>query len=403
MRDEADINSKVLSCRRLGNDNIAELQLQGDGLQVAAATHLIVRAPDVQNDLAKNVWLLQAMTEGVESGWGQSPGFNVIQMEQARLIYGGAPSFKTKMAVVFRTSQKLFGGGRVDVLAPEVYKLSCRVSEGFRELSLVGVQVCDDAGTGRLSLTLNQTLAPGDYSFMFGATNPAYTPAVNAFSVLLKDAGGNVVDARMHFAGHRIIQGLYVRPPELKFTSSTPLSIAQVQIDFQVSSALDPYDAIGGIRALQIGVPDRFELITTKDLQNLDGLITPELGWFHFYQQERLIRIDIVAAGGDEKPILIPPGEYRFVFQVKLPEFWMPNVNVWLLSLCRDRRCTDLIATLPAAGFYFGDEPNLEPIIDWGGSSDGQDKQADSGTGRSAQLLFFLSALLPMVVLRALL
>ena len=36
---------------------------------------------------------------------------------------------------------------------------------GVSWLVLVGLLVCDDAGTGRLSLTLNETLAPGDYAF----------------------------------------------------------------------------------------------------------------------------------------------------------------------------------------------------------------------------------------------
>merc|ERR1719335_2096040 len=131
-------------------------------------------------------------------------------MESAQLIYGGSPH-RTHMAVIFTTTQQLVGGGRIQILAPEVYKLSCREDDGFNGLSLRrGIRSCDDAGTG-LRLTLNETMAPGDWSFMIGGTNPAYTPNPNTFSLMLMDLQNNVIDARMQFEGQRIVQGLYVR------------------------------------------------------------------------------------------------------------------------------------------------------------------------------------------------
>jgi len=360
LAEDAGADAKVLSCRRGDFSNIAVLQLQGSGLQVAARANIIVRAPDKQDMAKGNTWLVEAQAGEDEQqvGWGEAPGFKVVEMDDARLIYGGAPSFRTHMAAIFRTSQSLFGGGRVDILAPEVYKLSCRESQGFAPISIKGIQSCDDAGIGRLSLTLNETMATGDYAFMLGATNPYITPAQNLFSILLLDVGGNVVDARMLFEGQRIVQGLFVRPPSLEWSSSTPLARARVQISLVVSTGLDPTKAIGATRALQIGVPERFSLITNRPVENLDGLVTPEAGWFHMYYIERLVRIDLVK-GDQEVPRIVPEGIYRFAFYVRLPEFWMPNVNVWLLSLCRDLRCTDLIATLPAAGFNFGDPPTI--------------------------------------------
>merc|ERR1712048_550506 len=98
--------------------------------------------------------------------------------------------------------------------------------------------------------------------------------------------------------------------------------------------------------------------ITRLPVMNLNGMTTPETGWYHLYYVERLVRIDIVDNAA-AVPRVIAAGKYRFSFQVMLPEFWMPNVNVWLLSLCRDMQCTDLVATYPAPGFYFEDTPNL--------------------------------------------
>merc|ERR1739848_781479 len=112
---------------------------------------------------------------------------------------------RAHMAIIFRTSQNLFSGGRVEIICPEVYKLSCLEADGFRALSVPGIQICDDSGSG-LRLTLNDTLVPGDYAFVVGLTNPAYTPARNLFSVLLRDRSANVIDARMHIEGSRIVQ-----------------------------------------------------------------------------------------------------------------------------------------------------------------------------------------------------
>jgi len=266
---------------------------------------------------------------------------------------------RTNMAVIFRTSQSLLNGGRLEVLSPNVYKLSCRESDGFRALSIGKhrMQICDDSGVG-LRLTLNDTMTPGDYAFMCGVTNPAYTPADNLFSILLLDTSDRVVDARMHFPGQFIVQGLYVRPPLLQFTSSQPLARAEVHLSLRVSEALDPYAVMGAVRAIQIAVPPPLKLITQVPVGNLDGLSTPEVRWFHFYVAERLVRIDIVASAA-AVPRAIPEGIYRISFAVQLPEFWMPSVNVWTLSLCRDLFCVDSIAVLPAAGFDFGDPPSI--------------------------------------------
>merc|ERR1711912_202638 len=111
------------------------------------------------------------------------------------------------------------------------------------------IQTCDDSGSG-LRLTLNSTVAPGDYAFMVGVTNPAYTPAQNKFSLLLTDFSGNVIDAKMHFDGQLVVQGLYVRPPTLQFQSSEQQAQTKVQVTFPVSEVLDPHEAIGAVRAL---------------------------------------------------------------------------------------------------------------------------------------------------------
>jgi len=278
-------------------------------------------------------------------------------MVHAQVIMAGAPSIKAHMALVFETTQALLDGGRIELRAPEVYKFSCREVEGYSPLMLPNVQACDDAGIF-VQIVLNGTLTPGRYAYTLGVTCPAYTPTENLFSLLLLDSTLTVVDARMKFEGPRIVQGLYLRPLVLDYTSAKPLQQATIQVSMEFHTELDPASPIGEIRAVQIAVPERFTLITRMGVENLDGLPTPESGWHHLFFAERLVRIDLVRNLGEQVRV-IPAGLYRLRFQVRLPEFWMPNVNVWLLSLCRDLRCTDLVSTAPVAGFNLNEEATL--------------------------------------------
>jgi hypothetical protein len=297
------------------------------------------------------------MSRETEVGWGETMGFRVTQMDEGQLIYCGAPSIRQHMAVVFTTTQNLEGGGLVEVLVPEVYKLSCHPADGFKALSLKNYEACDDSGQG-LRLALNDTLTPGQYSFTVGVTNPAYTPPYNKFDILLYDRDGRVVDARMQIEGQYIISGLYVRHGLIAFDSSEAFAQAVIQITLRVNAPLDPYLPVGAIRAIQVAVPERFTLVTKVPVKNLDGLVTPEVNWYHLYYADRLVRIDI-SRTDSEAPKTIPANDYRFQFQVRIPEFWMPAVNVWLLSLCRNIKCTEILATMPIGGFDHDAKPAL--------------------------------------------
>lgn len=356
IKDKILASSKVLSCSRLGVANVVELQLAGVGLQVAAQTKIVVQVPDLQEQAGLNTWLVEAIAGGKSVGWSEAAGFQITQMDQARVIFGGTPAMQAHVAVIFRTTQGLFGGGVLQLSSPEVFKFSCRETEGFSSLSLPTVQNCDD--TDGILLVLNDTMAPGEYCFTAGVTNPGFTPADNRFSIILMDGNRKVVDAKMKFEGPRIVQGLYLRPLILAFSSTMPLDQAEIQVTLWVQANLDPLSALGPVRSLQIAIPERYTLITRLGVQNLDGLPTPESGWNQLYYAERLVRVSFVRSLS-EVPRAIPAGKYRLSFQVRLPEFWMPNVNIWLLSLCGDLRCTNLISTLAVKGFYLNDPATL--------------------------------------------
>eukprot|EP00746_Dinoflagellata_sp_MGD_P145127 gnl/MRDRNA2_/MRDRNA2_77775_c0_seq1.p1 gnl/MRDRNA2_/MRDRNA2_77775_c0~~gnl/MRDRNA2_/MRDRNA2_77775_c0_seq1.p1 ORF type:complete len:2163 (+),score=280.86 gnl/MRDRNA2_/MRDRNA2_77775_c0_seq1:891-6491(+) len=380
--------ANILGCRRTDEHRIVELQIRGEGLLVPANALITVRSPDVQYEIIENTWLIRGLTSddpSLEVGWGQVSGFRVVQMQQAEIIYGGSATIRVTLAVVFRTTETLLGGGQLVVLLPEVYKLNCQVEEGFNPLNVPGISECNDAGAG-LRLTLNSTLAPGDYAFMAGLRNPAYTPANNKFSILLMNKDGNVVDAAMQFQGEQIVQGLSCRPPTLAFSSSQPKAEAEIHMALVVRELLDPSNPIGPVRSIQISVPEYFELVRkmctgvegTYDcsVRNLDGLVTPEDGWFHLYFKDRLVRVDTVDTMVST-PVAIPEGTYRVAFYVYLPEFVMPRVNLWKMTLCRDLACTDQISTFPVAGFQFGDEEQIKT------SAEGGNDQQTSGSFQS--------------------
>ncbi|CAJ1412921.1 unnamed protein product, partial [Effrenium voratum] len=364
LRDTLTVTSQVLSCRR-SQPNVASLLI--GTMQGGISTTLVATAPQSSSGR----WFVRAMAEGAEVGWGTAPGFDVAQMEAADLIYAGVPSSAVHVAVSFRTSQTLMGGGNIEVVAPAVYGLSCLAADGFNALFLPGLGACDSSQG--LLLTLNQTLAPGSYAFMAGMRTPAFTPSENLFDLLLRDVQGKVLDAKVGIPGQRIVHGLSLNPPQLQFSSSEQGVETEIRVVLRVAETLDPLQALGPVRALQIAVPERFTLIVKEPVVNLDGLPTPEVGWYHLYFLEKLVRVDLVANPGVQPPQL-PAGDYRLAFKVRLPEFWMPSVNVWLLSLCRDLLCSDLIATVPVAGFKFGDAPmvQVETPVEPGGRAGGR-------------------------------
>eukprot|EP00439_Symbiodinium_sp_Y106_P002339 s743_g1.t1 len=121
---------------------------------------------------------------------------------------------------------------------------------------------------------------------------------------------------------------------------------------------------------------------------NLDGLPTPEIGWFHLFFLEKLIRVDLVSNAGAAPP-QVPAGSYRIEFVVRLPEFFMPSGNAWLVSICRDLACSDLAATVAVAGFDFDDTPTIQSQA---AEDQPEEQQGGGGLRPGAQFLLFLMA-----------
>lgn len=345
LRDSITVISEVLSCAVADVPYIAKMQLHSN-VQGQAHTVLVATAPSV----ASGTWLVRALAEdGKELGWSVAATFPVAQMESANVVYAGIPSSVVHVSVSFQTSQTLLGGGEIQVVAPAVYGFSC--DEGL-QLFFVGLHSCESLDQG-FRLLLNQSLAPGRYGLIIGMRTPSFTPISNFFDLMLKDLEGKVLDARLEIPGQRMIQGLNLDLPLLQFSTSQPGAEAEIRIVLRVLHTLDPLQALGPLRAFQIAVPERFTLIVREPVLNLDGLPTPEAGWYHLYFLEKLVVVDLVSAG--QEPPQIPAKDYRLSFRVRLPEFWMPSVNVWMLSLCRDLGCSDLISSVPLPGFRFGD------------------------------------------------
>ncbi|CAK9053789.1 unnamed protein product [Durusdinium trenchii] len=364
LRDTITVSSQVLSCTPGSLPYVAALQLHS-AIEGSAETVLLALAPAS----AQGSWLLRSLAEDqTELGWAKAATFPVAQMEKAMLTYGGIPSSVVHVAVSFQTSQTILSGGVIEVVAPAVYGFSCDAADGLK-LFFAGLQSCETLDEG-FRLMLNQSVSPGSYAFLIGMRTPSFTPYTNLFDLLLKDLEGKVVDARLALPGPRLIPGLTLDLPVLTFARSQPGSDAEIRVTLKVVQTLDPLQVLGPFRSVQIAVPERFTLIVREPVTNYDGLPTPEVSWYHLYFLEKLVRVDLVADGAEEIP-QIPAKDYRLGFKapnhqkqmflqtVRLPEFWMPSVNVWTVSLCRDLSCSDLITSLPMAGFEFGD-PGFE-------------------------------------------
>lgn len=199
-------------------------------------------------------------------------------------------------------------------------------------------------------LELRESLLFGrDYAFIAGLTTVGTTPLLNVFHIFLSTVEGRVVDASMNIQLPRIIPGLYVSSPSLRFSSAEKFGLCDIEITVRVRESLQLENAT---TALQFALPSRFQLLISP-LQNLDGFPTTSLRWYHHYPTQNLARVDI------DESREVKRGDYRFRLSARLPRLSMPPVNIFFVSWCADRLCTDVLGTYPVAGFEIGDAPTL--------------------------------------------
>jgi len=209
-------------------------------------------------------------------------------------------------------------------------------------------------------LALNDTLAPGSYTFSVIIETPRNTPARrlsgNKFSLLLLDKNQQVQDASMNMAGQEIRSDFVAQALDLSWTSSEAGQASSITLGFKVRSEIPR----GVVADFLIMLPTNYaHAIEKKDsVRSLNSMLplreVGTRGWVDFRMMDRLvIHLD------PNKPV--PVGEYKFILPVTVPE-QMPVGNFWRISLCGysdtgpclTPESPQSLVTFPLAGFKIG-------------------------------------------------
>lgn len=247
---------------------------------------------------------------------------------------------------------------------PSSLGLSCDRAQ-VHLLNLPSLVQCEVNSTSFM-ITLNGTLAPGEYAFVLTAATPADTPPDNSFAVLLRDSKLAVQDAAMNLPGPKFQPAVKVVRPSLAWTSAEPGQASRITVRFAVSAAIQAYT----VGSLLITFPQNFEhnIEKVSEVVSKNDQLAVRSGsaGVGVHMVDRLlVRLDA--------SIKIPAGEYGFEFPVTVPEF-IPPYNVWLLSFCTKSMndnvdaCTHafdagVLVTFPLAGFSISASPGLDGFV----------------------------------------
>jgi len=318
---------------------------------------------------ASRNWFVEAsmVKTGTLIGWGEdSAGITITPMKDVGVVYAGVPNIMSQLALRFRTSETLNRGGKLNIVTPPGFVISC-VGTALKAISLPGLLECKVKAPS-VFLTLNDTLTPGEYAFAITVRTPVATPTPNTFSLLLVDERGRVQDSAMNLPGQDIRTDLGVVGTPLKWTSSEAGQASTITIGFTVKETV----SVGLLGAILITFPENFghaiekasSVVSKRDqlpLKKGDS----DSDWLDFRMVDRLIII-LDPAKRVEK------GNYQLEFPVTVPE-QMPAYNVWQVTLCQhsangvclQAQGPQSLLTFPFAGFYLGEVmPGMEAAAD---------------------------------------
>jgi len=327
--------------------------------EIVQGVKILVTTPPLMPAIRS--WFVEGtMSSSAVLGWGvDNNGFTIQPMQDVNFVYAASPNIASLFAVSFRTSETINRGGKINIMIPDEFTISCSGS-ALEIMSLPGVLECD-LKLSSVNLTLNDTLTPGDYGFGLTVRTPNATPASNLLSLLLRDERGKVQDAVMNMPGKPISQDLLVDQRPFRWTSSQAGQASSITVGFTVNQQI----ALGVLGAVLITFPENFghAIETEDDLKfNVGQLpLMPSGGntstsWLDFSLVDRLVIVLDPTQG-------VSPGDYEIEFLVTVPE-QMPAFNVWQLTLCAystngvciQPEGSQSLVTFPFAGFYHGEQ-----------------------------------------------
>jgi len=315
---------------------------------LAGRVELKVKSPEESpEDL---VWFIEAKDKNDQTlGWGENPGFEVAQMPAWITFPSISRLDKGLFAFVFKMTNP--GGFEIRVDTPRLYKLQCSGPDSVNPMSLPGDVPPTCVSNDPLTLRLNKTMGLGWYSFMVSGSLPDATPLKNTFNLVVSTPESQVIDAVFNIPGKEI-RKIDAHTPTLEWTDSVPGMRTYVTLGFTLRETTTI------VKAILIEFPNQFRQdlpdtnMITNENQNFP--VAPANEWADADDPQR-IRLFL---DDTEEYTPIPPGTYRWRFPVVVPKFEsFPNdVNIWHLSLCTTKLCTnyeddDAAVVFPIAGF----------------------------------------------------
>lgn len=216
-----------------------------------------------------------------------------------------------------------------------------------------------EAPDGRfLALSLFEAVHAGSYAFVVAADVPKATPRNNEFNMVVTNSKGEVLSGHYGFPG-KTIHNVFVREPMLSWAGETPGEVSKITLGFEVLQPLK------GVKALLVNFPDGIEqhIKVPHHLMNVnqnlplrctDSCPTTDASQWADYSNPSSLKLLL----RDEE---IPPGVYKFLWEVTLPKDKMPANNVWYLNLCRNSLCLGpqdteafVLVSFSMAGFNLG-------------------------------------------------
>eukprot|EP00746_Dinoflagellata_sp_MGD_P145662 gnl/MRDRNA2_/MRDRNA2_78248_c1_seq1.p1 gnl/MRDRNA2_/MRDRNA2_78248_c1~~gnl/MRDRNA2_/MRDRNA2_78248_c1_seq1.p1 ORF type:complete len:3328 (+),score=541.16 gnl/MRDRNA2_/MRDRNA2_78248_c1_seq1:874-9984(+) len=315
-------------------------------------------------------------------GWAMNEGFEVQQMPVIVSYAGVSEIQKVQMSFLFTIDIDIQSDPLSEMVAqillevPTGFRLSCQNNRAMDQVSLPGPP--PNCTTSKSGVTLSPYLAPhleapdgrflalslyeamhaGSYAFVVAADVPKATPMNNEFNLVVTNAKGEVLSGHYGFQG-KPIHNIFVREPMLSWAGEEPGGMSKITLGFEVMQPLK------GVKALLVNFPDGIKqhIKVPHHLMNVNENLplrctgkcpTADASQWADYSNPSMLKLLLK----DEE---IPPGVYKFLWEVTLPEDKMPANNVWYLNLCRNSLCLGpqddeafVLVSFSMAGFKLG-------------------------------------------------
>jgi hypothetical protein len=353
----------IHSCAPSGNfEGYPTATFDADALFNPISITFKVRTP--RHTPEQNRWYLQGLTGSGETevAWGKvANSFEVFQMEEVRIRYSAIAGSTVVMAIGFKTSTKVEAGAHIVLQKPDDMKFSCSPDFLF-QVSLPGILACSDDPEvpWEFSISVNDTMVPGGYTFAAMVILPDVQPQVNKFSIIVYENDGSVQDACMDVPGKVFSYNLGVTSMPLSWTSSDPGTKSILELGFSIDDEL----AIDQLFSMiVIKFPDGFvhrvdsadDVEVTKALPLMRDAIV-----FQPYDN------DPPEANGAVLRVLVDMSQeimdelYVIKFPVIVPQT-LPPWNIWEVVLCKANDCNvwsdphyNVLVSFSVVGFRFG-------------------------------------------------